>query len=212
MRPAWIGLIALCTACGPDTDRYTYGGYDMPNHFPLDGSRLWEYLSDADDENYTLEVEKTTSTIVSDYEVISLEHTNGDTVTSLFEVNWSSDSIMGVKIHGYEDFVGGSGAVSFEPAVTFADRQMVPGEAVETETGGTTFTSTFEGVTSCATHWATDWDELDCIVVTVEAANGGHTQVTGTYTLVPRYGSAYMDLDYYSGMWNLADHTWAESD
>ena len=211
MRPAWIALIALSAACGPDADRYTYGGYDMPNHFPLDGNRLWEYLSDADTEHYTLEVEKTTTTAVSDYEVITVEHTNGDTVESLFQVDWSSDSIMGVKIHGYEDFSSGS-AVSFDPTVTFADRQMVPTEALETETGGTTFTATFQGITGCQTHWATDWDDLDCIVMSLEAANGGHTQITGTYTLVPRYGSAYMDLDYYDGTWNLADHTWTSSD
>ena len=212
MRTISVALLALTVACGPDTDRYTYGGYDMSSHFPLDGSRLWEYLSDSPDVSWTLEVEKTGTATASTYEVITLEHVNGDTVESLFDVEWSSDSINGVKIHGYEDFAGGSGPISFDPAVQFASRQMVPGDSVETETGNTTFTATFAGLTDCATHWAPDWDELDCLVVTVETANGAHTAVTGSYTVVPRYGSAYLDLDYYDGLWNLADHTWSADD
>jgi hypothetical protein len=181
----------------------------MSSHFPLDGSRLWEYLSDADDVNWTLEVEKTKTATASTYEVITLEHLNGDTVESLFDVEWSSDSTNGVKIHGYEDYASGSGPVSFSPAVQFASRQMVPGDISVTEVGGTTFTATFEGLTSCATHWAVDWDELDCLVVTVKAADGNHTPITGRYTIVPRYGAAYLDLDYYDDLWNLADHTWS---
>ena len=205
-------LALLAAGCDPDWDDGGWG-YDVSDHFPLDGSeRVWVYDSLDESVEWTLLVEKTTVVHEGDLDVVTLEHSNDDTLTVLAQVDWSSDSTGGVRIHGYhvED---GDVSVAFDPPIQFAELEMTPGDAVETETGGTTFTSTFETVEGCGTFWAPSWDDEGCLKFTLADGDedpATNAYIAGSYWLVTRYGPAWLVLDAYPARWSLSDRFWEE--
>jgi hypothetical protein len=214
MRVAPLSIIGLIIAgCEPT---YDYQGYNMPDHFPLDGSKLeWEYASTDTTIAGELVVEKVTASVQNDVEVVTLEHwliTEGESEDLAWQVLWSSDPVKGVQIHGYTDVINGT-EVNFDPPILFAEKNGIPGDQLTTTTGGFTFTSTFEAVEGCETYWVPGWADENCLVINID--DGDDTPITnsivvGTYWLVPRYGSAWLDLDAYDARWSLASHDWAE--
>jgi hypothetical protein len=214
MRYALLSILGLAiVGCEP---AYNYQGYDMPDHFPLDGSKLeWEYSSTDTSVVSELRVEKVGTAIVGDVEVATLEHWvigEDDAEDLAWSVQWSSDSVKGVQIHGYTNVTNGS-EVSFEPPILFAEGHGIPGDQLITQSGGFTWTATFESVEGCETYWVPGWADENCLVVNLD--DGDDTPITnsiivGTYWLVPRYGAAWLDLDAYDARWSLANHDWEE--
>ncbi len=208
--PIAFTMLGLGTGCEPG---YTYAGYDLPAHFPFDGStREWEYNSDDGSVEWTLVVEKAESAIVGDVEVITVEHSNDDSGDLLYAVDWVSDTVEGVQIHGYTDFTN-SNEVTFDPPILVAEKRGVTGDVAITQSGGYTWTSTFGGVGGCATFWVPGWEEEECLSFTLDDGDDSPLTngiIVGTYTVVPRYGAAWLDLEGYDTMWNLSGHDWEE--
>jgi hypothetical protein len=215
MRFTQLSFLGLVLAgCEPT---YDYQGYDMPDHFPLDGSELqWEYASTDEAVTDELRVEKLEASIVDDVEVVTLEHWligEDDTEDLAWSVRWASDSVKGVLIYGYTD-VANDNEVTFDPPIVFAEGHGIPGsDPIVTQTGGFTWTATFEAVEGCETYWVPGWADEPCLRISLD--DGDSTEVTnsiivGSYWLVPRYGSAWLELDAYDARWSLADHDWEE--
>lgn len=231
MWSATLALIALgLTGCDPD---YRYGGYQIFDHFPLDGSRSWEYASDDLSVPYKLDVRMSEEALTTDkYVIREFQHFNQETGDPLLSVQWSSDSSSGVLIHGYQVFEtsGGTGAgtgagpgggtapplpatvVSYAGnPVVFGDPEMAPGESVVTEVDGYTVTSTFEAVEPCENYWVAD-DWQNCLRIHVDDGDGdpdAGLAFAGTYWIVPRYGIAWMQLTGDSEVWRLVTASWA---
>ncbi len=220
-------MLASLALLGCSGSSYTYGGYKLYDHFPLDGKRSWEYASDDTSVDYKLEVVMSETTVmVDEIEVHEFQHFNSETGDQLLSVQWSSDSVYGILIHGYQTFAPGGGggggsdtgdtggpaampeAVSFDNPVTFADPQMAPGETVSTSAGGWDFESTFDAVEPCENHWVgDDWQE--CIKITLE---GGDAPFAGEYWIVPRYGIAWQHTSDDSDKWVLVRAQWEATD
>ena len=210
-----LALLWLCASAalnaGCDQD-IVYVGYNVVDHFPLDGDpREWEYDSFDETIDWTLLVEKQGSIQQSGASVVSLELGNDDTADLYWEVQWSSDSSNGVRIHGFTDIYGGGDEVSFSPPIQFAEKQMVPEDVITTDSGGYTWTSTFQGVEGCETYWVPGWSGEECLVFELDDGDGlpeTNGVIVGSYWLVPRYGPAWLDLDAYEGVWNLSGFDW----
>ncbi len=183
-------------ACAADLP--LYDGYDMADHFPLDGDRRWDYANDDTSVDHRLDV-VLSDTIVErdDVRIQELSYRSSSDDEQLLAVQWSSDTAYGVLIHGYED---PDGVVDFDGAVTFASPRMEPGESVVSGD----FTSTFLGVEACTNHWVGD-DWQTCLHVLLE----GDAPFAGDYWLVPRYGTAWLQLRDDSGTWVLVQAEWA---
>jgi len=214
MRIAKLSILALVlTGCEAT---YDYQGYDMPDHFPLDGSKLeWEYASADTTITNELLIQKTIPYILDDIEVVPLEHWligDDDSEDLVWTVKWASDSVKGVLIYGYIDHVNDN-TVDFAPPIQVAEGHGIPGEQVVTQTGGFTWTATFERVEGCETYWVPGWADESCLVINLD--DGDDTAITnsivvGDYWLVPRYGSALFDVDAYDATWSLSNHDWEE--
>jgi hypothetical protein len=153
--------------------------------------------------------------MVDDIEVVTLEHWLigvDDSEDLAWSVDWSSHPVSGVQIHSYSNIHDGTEVV-FDPPVLFAEKRAVPGDQFVTQSGGFTWTATFQGVDGCGTYWVPGWEDEECLVVNLDDGDG--TDVTngvivGTYWLVPRYGAAWLELDAYGTLWSLADQSWQE--
>jgi hypothetical protein len=209
--------------CEPE---YTYVGYQMFDHMPLDADRIWTYANDGD-AGYDLAIHKAeTPAIRADQDIFIFEHANAETGDLLMEVQWSSDSLYGVLIHGYTTYTtaaggtgdsgdtGGTGGVAtvgetvaYDPPVTFAQGRMAPGDSEETVTGGMTFTTTFPYTEACPNHWTQDWNE--CLRIELDDGDGDDTAgsaIAGTYWLVTRYGIAWFEPTGAPDKWVLKKH------
>ena len=211
MTRSVLSLLALgmfLPACGGSS--YTYTGYRMHKQFPLDGEREWQYLNDAEDVGNPMRVEKVASPVMKgDTAVYTLEYYNEETGDIARSIDWSSDSFSGVQIHAYTDFEAGGEEVILDPPLLFADDEMAPGDAVVTETGGYTFTSTLVVSEPCENHFVPDWD--DCLKMTVDDGDGNGSEgslVAGEYWLVPSYGVAWFRMTPDSENWRLWKHDW----
>ncbi len=219
------GAMLTQAGCEPS---YTYVGYQMYDHMPLDADRIWTYANDAE-VGYELAVHKAENpTSQGDQDIFTFEHTNAETGDLLMEVLWSSDSLYGVLIHGYTTYqavpsgpgtgdTGDTGGetggppidetVTYDPPITFADDRMAPGESEVTETTGFTFTSSFPNTEACPNHWTQDWNE--CLRVELDDGDGDDdagSLVAGTYWLVTRYGIAWFEPTGAPDKWVLKKH------
>jgi len=237
MRYALLVMAALSmTSCSGS--KYTYAGYQIFDHFPLDGQRSWEYANDDITVDHKIEIrmsELTTggsgSTVVHEF-----QHYNQDTGSLLMTVKWSSDSSDGVLIHGFQVYdvddgggpggpgddtgdTGGPGGDVTSPGgeynfaadpLVFGQSEMAPGESVTSSGGGWDFTSTFVGVEPCPNHWVgEDWDECLHFYLDDGVDGAGAAAISGDYWLVPRYGIAWIQLGGDSDVWRLVQANWS---
>jgi hypothetical protein len=209
MRLILVSLVPLgLLACNPS---YSYGGYKIFEHFPMDGHRSWEYASDDVSIEHKLEVRMNDEPIqVGDTLIHEFQHFNQATGEMLGAVQWSSDSVDGVMIHGYQTTGPSGEVVNFDDPVVFADASMAPDESVTSSAGGWDFTSTFESVEGCANHWVgDDWDS--CLRFHLDDGDGDDATgaiFAGDYWLVPRYGIAWQATSGDSDTWVLVKADW----
>ncbi len=212
-RSCCLTLLAIALLPAGCDGEYIYQGYSVYRHFPLDGStRNWKYNSVDDSVDWRLFVEKTNAALDGQTEIVTLRHTNEFDGSILGEVDWSSDSSEGIQIHRlYEE--EGAVTTTFDPPILVSKPQAIPGESRTTETGGYTFTATFEDIDGCATYWAPDWEDVECLVVSLtdgDADPATNGLIVGTYWLVPSWGIALMDLEGYVATWSLSGADWVE--
>ena len=112
-----------CNFPGASTTQYT--GHTTYKYMPFDGERSWRYGNDA--MNFELLVEKVDAQLIDGVEIISIEYSKYDPQELLATIDWSSDSIFGIQIHGYT--LTNQGGMDFEIPVLFADYRMIPGES-----------------------------------------------------------------------------------
>ena len=136
-----LALGALAAAgCEPS---YTYQGYTMHSQFPTDGERYWEYANEDTSIADEMRVEMVTPPRTEDtLEIFTFEHYNDSTGDLQYSVDWSSDSVKGIQIHGYSIAgvgepdpdtggadTGGSESPPSETVVDFDPRFSLPSPA-----------------------------------------------------------------------------------
>ena len=169
-----ITLVLL--ACTPSTT--TYKGINIYNYMPLDGQRSWSYsnaeAAESEDTaangSWTIDVEKISEEQVDMTKLNTLEYKEnyqGEEGASLFKITWSSDSMDGIVIHGYE--ISGEEAVLIDPPLQVTVPQGYPDNSIETSTNVGDFTTTFQGIESCPNRWVSeDDDPWECAHLTIE--------------------------------------------
>ena len=202
-------LTTSLVACDPDFgDRV----FDNTDYFPLDGVvRMAEYRAAEGGMDWTLLVEMADSTVVDGVEVVTLEYNDADLGDLLWQVQWSSDSVHGVRIHGYVDVQGGE-EVAFDEPVVLVERG-VQIEPVVTETSLGTFTASAGAYDGCGTFFVSSWESESCLVVSLSDPDDDpatHGIVTGTYRLVAGYGAAWLDLDLWDDTWWMSSFEWED--
>ncbi|HJN76427.1 MAG TPA: hypothetical protein QGF58_21040 [Myxococcota bacterium] len=222
-----------------DPGQYGYAGYDMVDHFPLDGQREWTYTNEG--IAWRLNVDMLDNPVVSDTTTIhTFEYwqadANGVSANLLMTLDVSSDTYNGVQFHGYEvisdpidwdtgstDDSGDSGVtgwgpaelVSFDPPLVLAESKMAPGDTVVTSTGGSTWTSTFKFQEPCPNNWIAGENEWSCLYVELEDGDGDletGARISGRYWLAPRYGMSWFQWVGDDEKWILARAEWAPDD
>jgi hypothetical protein len=236
-----ISLLIALTGCTPEGPGYS--GYDMVDHFPLDGSeRSWLYTNSA--EEHKIFVEMAAERIEEDVVVKTLEYwqtdpNNNQPSTLLYSIDWASDPIAGVRIYGYtffsdpvqENDTGDSGdnadtsyssteeegdesnTVAFDPPIQLGDRRMIPGESIVTETGGATWTATFESTAACANDWVGGENTWTCLHIVLDDGDGdmsAGSPISGEFWTAPRYGLSWFQLTGDADQWILATAKWEE--
>ncbi len=205
-------FLALGLACGGD-DTVTTTGQAFERYVPLDGYRYWEFQSEDPFATWTAHVAKSNEPDSSSgYDVYTLTTTNVETDSVMRTLRISSDGDDGVLIHGYEvkDAGDGSslqnlGSADFDPPMVFGSANMANGDAVTTETGGTTYTSTFDGTVACPNPYTEAWENCRRIVVTDDEAEGDMASpIAGSWWLVEGYGIAWYQLTGDTEAWKLS--------
>ena len=162
-------ILLLAFACNGD-DNFVYSGFDMVDHFPLDGkTRTWLYSNNA--YNYNVFVEMLPDTeVVGGHTVHTFEYYSeaDGNLNLLWDTRYSADTINGVFIHGYTVYSQDGGGedtedtgnpggpeetMVFDPPLQLAEDQMVPGASVVTDTAGLTWTATLQGQVECPNDW-----------------------------------------------------------
>jgi hypothetical protein len=219
-----LGVVATA-GCEPS---YTYQGYTMHSQFPTDGERYWVYANEDTSIADEMRVEMVTPPRTQDtLEIFTFEHFNDSTGDLQYSVDWSSDAVKGIQIHGYmlagvpetdPDTGGDTGSsesppsatvVEYDPPILFAESSMAPGDTVETETGGFSFVSTLEYSEACPNFWSSEW--TDCLRMKLDDGDGDDAvgaKVAGTYWLVKRYGIAWFQQTGDGAKWVLRKASW----
>ncbi|MEQ1570962.1 MAG: hypothetical protein ABMA64_35360 [Myxococcota bacterium] len=194
---------------GCETPPYDRGEWPVWSAFPFDGEREWVYRSTDDALPYLLVARSSGEGEVVDgglaytvrYETDCVTYsdtcTTGDVLASL---TWSSDASAGVRVHAIDD-------VPLDPPVALAADDATEGDALVTESGGRSWTSTFAGVSSCPIAMAASWPSCVQLEVAVDAGDGG--VLAGTWWAADRSGVAGFTPSLADGRWELTDSTCA---
>lgn len=202
-------LTLLLLACSGGA--YTTQGTKVSDFFPFDGERNAVYLNDDESVDWELRVEKIDESVVSGRTVVTMTYSQEtDTaLTELYAVKWSTLDGDSTLIHAYSE--AGGAFTEYDPpiSVTSGSGWMRVGDAVSTETGGYSFTSTFVEVVDCPVKMGLDWQ--DCSHFELDDGDGDPNAgplFAGEYWQVTSYGTAWMLLTGYTDKWNLLDYDW----
>lgn len=207
-----LPLLLACTSGGT-----TYPGTRMDDYFPMDGERNATFVNDSDQIPFKLLMEKgSDSESIGDREVWTFELYQDDPFTQLGGVKWSVSTGDSTQIHGW------AGAdlqwTMYDPpiSVTDDDGYMLSGDTVVTETGGTTFTSTYIGQDDITVAYGPEWEgavhfSIDDGGGAVSAADPATRPIfVGEYWVVTRYMVAWMHTAGYDQKWDLLLHEYEE--
>ncbi len=205
-----LGSLAL-SACGGSS--VTYSGYSMSNYFPFDGSsRTWEFVSTDTTIPHKLVATLATPGTPSadgamvfevDYETQCVQaDAEGCVDAWVRTLAWSSDGTRGTLLHSLET---ADGLTAFDPPIALTDDTMLVGDSVQTTTGGTTWTATFEGLDACPVVWTSEWGN-QCIHLTLDDGGLG-SELAGDYWAITQYNLVGFQLADDSGVWQLSNAT-----
>jgi hypothetical protein len=202
-RTMAVGALALAAGCSGGST-YSYSGYVRESYFPFDGARSWEFVSSDATLSHKIvaELDPNSQVTGDGIEIFSIDYwleclEEGplcDGEEPLRTVKWSADQTLGVAIHA-------SGADSWDPPVVIASPKMAVGDTAVTESGGVTFTSTFDSITGCPVKWTDAWDE--CVRILVDDGGAG-VDIAGEYFAVVGYNVVAMQLTGDTGQWQLS--------
>lgn len=220
-------ILLLAFACNGD-DNFVYSGFDMVDHFPMDGkTRTWRYSNSA--YQYNLDVEMVGETeVIGGQTVHTFEYYSAANGNLLWDTKYSADTINGVHIYSYTvysedgggqdtgtDDTGNPGgpeeSMTFDPPLQLAEDQMVPGASVVTDTGGLTWTATLQGQVECPNDWVSGERTWKCLYVTLDDGDGDDLtgpKVAGHYWLAPRYGMSWFQQSGDTDKWVLGEAYW----
>lgn len=228
MSRSFLFLTLFGASC--DNETIGYPGYDMPDHFPLDGKRAWEYASEQYDFKLDVEMSETAVPTGDGTEIRTFEYYHDPNGDLLMSIRWSSDPVVGIRIWGYEVYdlsdggedSGGAGADSggvalpdwaaesytFDPPILLSDRQEKPGDVQVTSTGGFEFQATFSAVEKCENLWVGGENTWDCLRIDLVESGGASLRILGSYWMAPRYGLSWFQLNGETTPWVLTKADW----
>lgn len=194
---------------------YQYAGYSMDDFFPFDGARTWEYVNTdvavpykliATLDNAFEDVDgKKVHTVDYSYECLDPKGKDCPDAGFVRAVRWSSNASSGVLLHSFEDI---SGRTNYDPPIALTSSRMVVGDSVETQTGGVTYTSTFDVIVSeCPIQWVDTW--TGCPKITLDDG-GAEAPLAGEYYAIGGYNVVAMELTGDTGQWQLLYATYAD--
>lgn len=150
-------FILLLTGCPPQ-DNIDVSGNELYQHFPFDGVRAWEYISDDLELSYKLagnmREEDPDPEISEDYNIYHVDYStncvaadpdcvDGEIIRS---IGFSSDVSNGTLMHS---FVQGTVNIDFDPPLVISPKEVKVGEVTTTDTDNTTWSSTLIGFETC---------------------------------------------------------------
>lgn len=217
-RTLWIAATLALMGC-ENRQTLRFDGDDIWEYFPFNGDRTWTYQSTdtsipyrligTTGESELLEDERTRVYLVEyTYDCLGssspcdVDEDDDGTPDIETEVQWtlriSSDSASGTRIFGYDD-------TTFDPPIRLASAKMDLGAELVTESGGTTFTSTYvEQVTCPAPYWGENPPE-DCVHFTLDDGGAG-TGLAGDYWSIYQFSLTAMQFEGEEGQWQLRDY------
>ncbi len=208
-----LPLIALASFSGcTGTNPFTFSGVPIPDLFPFDGLRHWEFTSTDTSVRYRLVAEmlpedpdtidgRTVYTVDYFTECVAQDGScvDGELLRSLM---WASDGSDGVFVYGYDN---GSGLVELSPPVQIGTDAMKRGDVVESTTDGTTWSSEMMGLEPCPVNMNVAWD--DCGKFEVTAADGDGSPIAGTYWANAGFNVVAFEWSGdETGQWGLSNH------
>lgn len=215
MTLARSSLVLLPALLACDGGKTSYPGTKMSDYFKAEAVTRSTYANEdqsAVPDNMILE--KVEPVEVSEGRTtVTLEQRLQDaSETFLGGVSWSTapgDSTMITRWAGPDGVY-----VTFDPPIMVTDESgyMHVGDSVTTETGGTTYVSTFVGSEDCQVLWTPDpWE--GCLHFTIDDGGGDVSAndpasrpiFVGDYYLVTRFFIALMHTSGYDAYWNLSD-------
>jgi len=202
-----VALALALSTVGCAGQKFAYPGEKLWERYPLDGQRMWEYVNEDPTVEYSLRIDKSSSTLVDGKEVATLTHTAVDSEggeTLLHELDWSTDADDGIELWSWTDFTADSAGVTvdFDPPIQMAAREMNAGDSVSTTTGGGDYTSQYLGLGDCPNNWSNDtWE---CAQVELTSSVGGEP-FTGVYWIAMSYGTSWMEPVEVGGKWVLSN-------
>lgn len=220
MRNGALGCVAFgLLACAGDDD-LRFEGDDMAKYFPFEGNRTWTYKADdnttpylligrsAEESELTADGNTRVYTVNFTYQCFGaaepcLEDLDEDNVPDLtgaaaFSWSMSANSSSGVNVHAFD-------GTTYDPPVRLADRQMSINESVETVSGGTTYTSTYEAQGACpAPYWRGSPPE-DCVQLVLDDGGAG-SAIAGEFWAIFQFNIVAFTRTADGVAWQLNDY------
>lgn len=213
LRAAPLALVLLSACNGGST---TYAGTKMSDYFNAIGVTRSTYANEdqaAVPDNMILEKVEPVETVDGREIVVLEQRLDDDGETFLGGVKWSTSPGESTLIHGW---AGRDGVYAdFDPPIAITDDSgyMRTGDAVVTETGGTTYTVTFIDKQDCPVLWTPDpWE--DCVHISIDDGGGAVSSAdpatrpifVGEYWLVTRFFIAWAHTAGFDAKWVLSDY------
>ncbi len=184
---------ALAVGCAPPQDNISGSAIDMTDYFIYSSSAIqtWEFINRDPSITYQLianqseAVEETPDgqifSVAWNLHCVSADPECVD--RTLKTVKWRVEQSRGVFLPGIVPAQGLP--IDFAPEVQLALGEMDPGEFVVSNSGGFTFTATFDGFADCPVSWTgtSDWGD-DCIQITLDDGDTNpatNPEIVGTY-------------------------------
>jgi len=179
-------MLFLLIACNGGANTQ-YNGHTTYDYMPLDETRSWRYQNEG--MSFELGVSKGAGEMKENIEVFTMTYSNHDTSETLATIDWSSDSLNGILIHGYT--ITNQGGMEFEEPVVFAEYKMLPDEVAETSTDGINFSSTFIGVEKCPNNWIDEDNTWNCLHFDISSdSSAGNFPFVGEWWLAQSWGAS----------------------
>lgn len=216
MRILTIASLALLggLACKPNEPGYN--GFPVTDFFPLDEVREWRFRSEDTTVPHELVANKAATGRID----------SEDGFTEIFDIPFTKSCISddetcveGEAVMGWEQSAGqqrgaffwslsgASGEQSYTPPIKLASGRTAVGDTVTTDTGGSTWTSTFVMTTDCEIVWNPAW--TNCMLLELDDGGAG-TGFAGTYWLAAGYNVVAFEIDAFEARWSLSNHEFSE--
>lgn len=210
MRTPTLSMLALALA-GCTGSTFGYSGFNTHDYFAVDGNRSWKYVQEDGSVEWRMEVEKVSPAIeTDDFTIHTFEYGIYDPAELLYSIEWSTDALNGIMIHGFA--VEGGESVAFSAPLQISEGQMAPGEILEQSVDGYAFVSTFVARETCPNEWVTD--DWECLHFTISDGvdDSSSPPFVGDWWFAADWGASRFNLPSYTSDWVLSEASWSAED